>query len=153
MLAVGYDGDSVAAVAMQISQVFLSGEIWGLNRSLIEPEPRRDNRVFQIPWPEMKLAFEQTLAHYILLAQHALQNPLPIVLVAGLDLVDQAFLVPQKTRWFSNPPKPARCFAQKISHVASVKSWDDPPETLLDPFFAKVFDASGLDYEEWRAFK
>src|SRR4051794_29947468 len=51
VVVLGFDGPEPEPIATRLSQVFLSGEIWGLNRILVEPRRTEPMRTFQIPWP------------------------------------------------------------------------------------------------------
>lgn len=149
IVVLGYDGEELPHIAMQLTQVFQSGEIWGLNRSLIEPRMTKPNRTFQIPWPETELRFRQTLEHYLAFAREALELPLPLTLVAGLAMVSQAEFVGEKTKWFANPPPRTHCFKDFIRYQAMIPTWDIAQAPLLDPFFKNILDECDQDSSEW----
>jgi hypothetical protein len=151
IVVLGYEGDVLPHIAMQVSQVFRSGEIWGLNRSLIEPKVTKPSRTFQIPWPETGLQFRETLAHYLDSARDALELPLPLTLVAGLAMVRDAEFVGEMGKWFTNPPPRAHCFKEFIRHQATIPAWDVDPTTFLEPFFRKILDECDQDSGEWLA--
>lgn len=152
-VVIGYDENEPPAIATDITQVFKSGEVWGLNRSLIEPRRVEPHRTFQIPWPATQLLFRATLSHYVAFAQQVLQAALPITIVAGLAMVDQALFVPAKRQWVSDPEKPTRCFERFIRIVTTLAQWEADQEALLDPFFARILEACEQDYQEWRGIR
>jgi hypothetical protein len=149
VVAIGYD-EKIPAIAMELTQVFFSGELWGLNHALIEPERTHPTRTFQIPWPETERLFQQTLAGYLDFAKRVLELSLPITAVAGLGMVDQAMFVPAKQNWYLGTPRSEHCHEQFILSRISVTDWDTLPAVLLESFFGKVLDACGQDYAEWR---
>jgi hypothetical protein len=149
IIVLGYDGGELPHIAMQLTQVFRSGEIWGLNRSLIEPRVTKPMRTFQIPWPEVELQFRQMLANYLDFAREALDVSLPLTLVAGLAMVRDAEFVGQKAKWFSNPPPRTRCFKDFVHHQAMIPKWGIAQGPLLDPFFRTILDECDQDSSEW----
>lgn len=149
VVALGYDGDEIPHIAMQVTQVFLSGEVWGLNRSLIEPRVIKQARKFQVPWPETELQFRQTLAHYLTFARETLELPLPLTLVAGLAMVRDAEFVAEKAKWFSDPPRRSRCFQEFIRYQVMIPKWDAPEAPVLDPFFKTILNECEQDPSEW----
>jgi len=149
VILLGYDSDELPHIAVQLTQVFRSGEIWGLNRSLIEPVRTKPQRTFQIPWPATELQFRHTLAHYIDFARDVLELPLPVTLVAGLAMVRDAEFIAEKVKWFANSPKRSRCFQEFIRHRTTIRQWDAPQGPLLDPFFKNLLDECDQDYAPW----
>ncbi len=152
IIVLGFDGEELPHVAMQLTQVFRSGEVWGLNRSLIEPVLTKPHRTFQIPWPALQLQFQQTLAHYIDFARGALELPLPITVVAGLAMVKHAAFVAEKAKWFTNPPRRTQCFKDFISCQVTIREWETANPSMLEPLFKNILDECEQDYEHWRAF-
>jgi hypothetical protein len=154
LLGWGFNDDEGAneppSIAMDFTQAFRSGEIWGINRSLIEPKRTEPNRTFQIPWPSTQELFRRTLSNYVDVAHRVLDVALPVTVVSGLAMIDQAFFVPAKTHWFKNPPKPSRCFERFVLTQTTLTRWDAPQEALLDPLFARILEACEHDYGEWR---
>jgi hypothetical protein len=147
IVVIGYD-DELPAIATQITQIFRSGEIWGINSALIEPKRTTPIRTFQIPWPATEVQFRDTLAHYIDFAQHVLELRLPVTVVAGLAMVKDALFVREKAKWFVNPPPPVRCFENSVSSRATIGEWDALQPQLLDPLIVKILDACNQDPSE-----
>jgi hypothetical protein len=148
-VAIGSETNQLEAVATCISQVFQSGEIWGLNRALIEPK-RTEPRSFVIPWPATEAVYRATLANYLNVARALGVQP-PIAVVAGLAMVGDAVLIRPPARWQSGNPKPARCVEPSILWHGEIGSFDATVDDLLQEFFQRVWDACHLDYSEWRA--
>jgi len=147
-VAIGYE-EELADIAMQITQVFLTGEIWGINRALVEPELTKPIRTIRVPWPQTMIGFCSTLAHFLHFAHTSLALELPVTVVAGLEMLSGVPFVMEKTKWFSNPPKEERFFESTIISIVQVERWDAAPEEILKPFFRQIFDACALDYDEW----
>lgn len=150
VVALGFDGDELPNVAMELTQVFRTGEIWGLNRSLIEPAHVKPNRIFQIPWPALPFQFQASLAHYIDFARDTLELSLPITLVAGLAMVRDAVFIGQKTQWFTDPPRRTRCFQDFVRWQSTVDQWNSAQQPLLAPFFKTILDECDQDYAQWQ---
>jgi len=148
-VAIGYE-DYLPDIAMQITQVFPTGEIWGISRKLIEPISTKPARTLRIPWPETLLVFERTLAHYMYFAQHALAHELPVTIVAGLEMVNDMQMIFDKSKWYADAPKAHWFLESSISSVAVISEWDAAPEAVLTPFFRRMFEACAASYDDWR---
>jgi hypothetical protein len=78
--------------------------------------------------------------------KQSLQLALPITVVAGLALVKNAEFVREKSKWFTEAPKVMRCLEQFVARYWTVQDFSITPQSLLEPFYAAVFDACSLDY-------
>lgn len=147
VVAIGFDGALPETIATRITQIFRTGEIWGHDKTLIDPQMNLSNTC-RIPWPSIKEEFEDTLANYLQFAQHVLQLDLAITVVAGLALVKDAVFVRNKVKWHVEPPKTTHCLEQFVWRSATIRQFVTPPSQLLEPFYGAVFDACSLDYSE-----
>lgn len=147
LVAIGFDGALPETIATRITQIFRTGEIWGHDKALIDPQTNLSNTC-RIPWPGIKEEFENTLANYLQFAQHVLQLDVPITVVAGLALVKDAAFVRSKIEWYAEPPKTTHCLEQFVWRSATIHEFVTPPAQLLESFYGAVFDACTLDYYE-----
>lgn len=148
VVVIASHGEELSEVATEVTQVLLSGEIWGLNRSLIEPKRTQPMRTYQIPWPAAEQRFRTSLTQYVGFAKAVLGYDLPIVAVAGLAMVRDVVLVREAGKWFENTPKTVRSFENFIRSVVTIESWDrsEVGDALIGSLFEKVFDACGEIY-------
>jgi hypothetical protein len=146
VVVLGFDGPEPEPIATRLSQVFLSGEIWGLNRILVEPRRTEPMRTFQIPWPGTAVTFESSLRNYLQFAAHSLRLDLPVIVVVGLAAVRDAVLIREKGAWSTETPRDVRCFEHLICRYWEVKDWDVDVAALLKPFYEAIGDACGLDF-------
>jgi hypothetical protein len=143
----GFDREQPDAIATRLSQVFLSGEIWGLNKLLLEPECTQP-RTFRILWPDTPIAFEQSLLNYLRFAKESLKLELPVTVVAGLTMTKDAILTRAKPKWLAEAPREVRCFEEKVMHYWEVDDWNIDPGNLLRPLYEAVWDACALKYAD-----
>lgn len=147
VVTIGFDGNAPETIATRITQVFRTGQIWGHNKILIDPQPEL-TRTCRIPWPVIKQEFEHTLASYIQFAHQVLRLDLPVTIVAGLALVKDAEFVRDKLKWYADPPKITRCLDQFVWQSSSLPEFKSSPRQLLEPFYKAVFDACALNYSD-----
>jgi len=149
VVAIGYDGDLPPAIAMEITQVFDTGEIWGINRMLLEPRQTKP-RTLQIQWPAIHFAFVNAVKRYLSLAESVLELALPLTVVLGVSMMNGIPLLRDKSDWYSDPPRPVYSLESSILWQAKIDLWDTSPTALLDPFFEKLLDAFAQDYVDWK---
>lgn len=147
VVVLGFDGEKPDTLATRLTQVFLTGEIWGLNKALIEPQEAEPRRRFFIPWAATSEAFEQSLRDYLRFARESLKVELPVIVVAGLAMVNEALFVPPESRYREHPQR-ARCMENSINRRWTLDTFDVSPNELFHEFYAAIWDACGLDYEK-----
>jgi len=149
VIAIGFDGREPETIASRVTQVFRTGEMWGMNRLLIEPQ-RTEPRTFQIPWPGVALAFERSLSHYLKFAEETLALEYPVTVVAGLVNIKDAPLV-REAKWAPETPTTARSFESSIIRFWTVRSSVSDSRSVLHPLYEAIFEACGLRYteEDW----
>lgn len=147
VVVLGFDGAKPDTLATRLTQVFLTGEIWGLNKALIEPQESEPRRRFIIPWAATSEAFEQSLRDYLRFAHESLKVELPVIAVAGLAMVSEALFVPPESRHKEQSQR-ARCMENSISRRWTLDTFDVSPNELFHEFYVAVWDACGLDYEK-----
>lgn len=144
VVILGFDGEEPETLATRMTQVFRTGEIWGLNKELIEPLQPEPGRRSVIPWPATSQVFEHALQNYLDFARQTLKLELPVIVIAGLAMVNEALLIPPK-RWYQES-RPMRCVENFIGKRWAVDSFDVAPSQVFTDFYAGIWDSCGLDY-------
>jgi hypothetical protein len=144
LIALGFDGKEPDTIATRLTQVFLTGEMWGVNRILIEPR-RTEPRTFEIPWPGVAQAFETTLRHYLQFARETLGLELPVTVIAGLENVKDAKFM-REGKWAGQTPQPARSFESSIIRTWTMSDFDADVSQAFRPLYEAILEACGLDY-------
>jgi hypothetical protein len=139
VVVIGFD-EHLSTEAVEITQVFRTGEIWGLNRRLIEPERTEPIRTYLIRWPTVEVHFRATFAHYVEFARDVPHLKLPVTVVAGLAIVQDATFTREKESWHLNEPRQTRCLKNFIKVQFQIKQWDEAGTDRLDSFFTKILD-------------
>lgn len=139
VVIIGFD-EALPTEAMEITQVFRTGELWGLNRRLIEPERTEPARTYLIRWPAVEVQFRAMFAHYVDFARDVLQVQLPVTVVAGLALVQDATFTREKESWHLNEPRRTRCFKNFIKVQFQISQWEEANAERLDSFFNEILD-------------
>lgn len=142
----GFDDDLPDAIATRITQVFLTGEIWGLNKTLIVPQGDNAKRIFHVTWPALAEVCEVTLRNYLQFACEVLDLEPPVIVIAGVTMLWDAVLVRDKSKWYTDPPAPVRFLESTVRRHWEIPDFDVDPAAVLTPLYAAIFDACGLDY-------
>lgn len=148
VVTIGFDQDLPDAISTRVTQVFRTGEIWGLNSTLIEPKRTEPIRTFQIPWPALARSFEETLTNYLDCASVALKLEPPLIVAAGLAMVDSAMFIRAKSQWFMDPPREVRCLENFIYRYWTIDTLAIDPHQLLTPLYTAIWDACSLDFAQ-----
>ena len=142
---IGYDDQQPETIATRIAHVLHSGEIWGLNKVLINGRANDSPDTWRIPWPALKRHLEDTLHNFLHFAEHELHLESPITVVAGLALVRDAIFTREPSKWFTDPPKETRCLNDTIFRFWNVANFREQT-SVPDSFYEAIFDACALDY-------
>lgn len=146
LIILGFDGNEPETIATRLSQVFLTGEIWGINRLILEPK-RTQPRNFQIPWPEVADTLENSLANYLQFANETLGLDYPLSVIMGLAHVRDAVFL-RKTKGSSGDPKTPRSFESQIVRLQLIREPGSQSRDIFQPLYEAIFEACGLDYSE-----
>lgn len=146
VIVLGFDGEEPETTATRITQVFLTGEIWGINRLVIEPKQVQP-RSFQIPWPKLAGMMEEGLRHYLQFARETLGLGLPLSVIMGLSNVKDAIFV-RDVQWEGGNSGTVRSFEGRISRVATIRESEVDIPSLAKPLYEAIFEACGLDYTQ-----
>lgn len=147
MIVLGFDGEVAETHATRLTQVFRTGEIWGLNKQLIESPSATPRQRFLIPWPDLAVLFERGLQSYLSFARQTLRLELPLIVTAGLAMVNDAVLV--RKRHGYTGPETTRCMERSIHRQWTIESFDIEPNQIFRDLYAAIWDAcGGLDFSE-----
>lgn len=147
MIVLGFDGEVAETHATRFTQVFRTGEVWGLNKQLIESPDAMPRQRFLIPWPALSVLFERGLQNYLTFARQTLHLELPLIVTAGLAMVNDAILV--RHRHGYTGPETTRCMEQLIRRQWTIESFDIEPNQLFKELYAAIWDAcGGLDFSQ-----
>lgn len=145
---IGFDAPEPDSVATRVTQVFLTGEIWGLNKAIVEPLNIEPSRTVQIPWPALAQVSESTLLNYLQFSDKVLNLQPPVIVIAGLAMLSDAVFVREKTEWFTNPVKQGRFLVDTVRCHWTIQDFGVDPAKLLIPWYSAIWDACGLDYSK-----
>jgi hypothetical protein len=145
VVALGSDHQITETLATRLTQVFRTGELWGLNKELIEVVDPTPSKRFVIPWPETANLFERALLHYLSFAKQTLQLQPPLIVVAGLAMVNDAVFIHRRHGYAE--PERSRCMESFIRRQWMIDDLEVSPKRLLTEFYVAVWDAcGGLDF-------
>jgi hypothetical protein len=125
---------------------FLTGEIWGLNKTLVVPDGENPQRTFQAPWPALAEVIEAAPRNYLQFAEEALNLEPPVIVIAGLMGLRDAVLVRQSTKWFTNPPRQRRFLVDSVRCHWTIEDLGVDPAGLLTSWYDAIWNECGLDY-------
>ena len=146
VVVLGFDGEKPDTLAIRLTQLFMTGEIWGLNKALIELPDAEPRRRFVIPWSQTSEMFEQSLRDYLRFARESLKLEPPVIVVAGLAMVNEAIFIPTGSLDASEQAR-ARCMENFIWRQWTLDTFEISPDELFRDFYAAIWDACGLDYK------
>ncbi|MBV9784078.1 MAG: hypothetical protein JO264_09685 [Acidisphaera sp.] len=132
-------------------QLFLSGEIWGIDLRLLERERLTRasgiNTPF-IPTGAVEEALVDGLVGFAEAGRGRLQLAPPIRIEAGLSGIADYTLAIRKERFAE--PFAGHVFPDHVVHAATLEGWDFDPYMVLKPLFDAIYDAAGLERPDYR---
>lgn len=138
-----YGVDNAEQGSLALSQLFRSGEIWGIDTISIRSEWSNEKGVPYVRTGAVQRGVTQTLDSY-LRAARILQLRPPLQVIIGMSGVTGYKLgVPQS--WFPDGGIVGHIFKQDVVHEAVVPSLDVDPQALVSAFMEKVYDSAGLE--------
>jgi hypothetical protein len=129
--------------ADSITQLFLKGEIWGVDQFFLRRE--HEGKRF-IPSTAIEEVFEGALKNYLRFAQQALGLELPLRLIAGLAEVENFMMaLPDE---FLPDKFGGHVVQEEVVYEDIVGDYTTPVNELLLPFFKQVWEACGIERPE-----
>ena len=95
-----------------------------------------------MPWPAVQGIFHQTLHNYVTFAREVLAMRPPVILTAGLTLIDGATFAVAGARADERP----RFFERTASVRTTITDLAADPDPLLEPLWHALWDACGWEY-------
>jgi hypothetical protein len=123
------------------TQLFRSGEIWGIDQRLLRPRDRLEGQAV-IPSKAIEEIFSSALRNFLTVAQVRLMLAPPVKIICGLGFIENLRLAHNGPIDRLSDPCPDR----SVIHEQVVESLDIDPDEVLIPFYTKVWDACGLKY-------
>lgn len=136
-----FDDDNTEAVG--VTQLFKSGEIWGIDTDYLNLPERKETigHTKYIPTGAVETRLKKTLAVYLQFARDSINLRPPLELRVGMTQTEGYELVVD-TRWFVDRFA-GRIFEPSFEHVSTIESYDLPAEEILMPFFHQIYDMAG----------
>jgi hypothetical protein len=122
------------------SQVFKNGEIWGIDKSLLDAHGERK----LIPSTSFERQFESALRNFLHVAQHGLVLNVPLQFVAGLSDVEGFSM---GLRDFGRDLG-GDVVEDEIVYRGSIDDYAVSVHTCLLPFFKQIWEACGIERPE-----
>ena len=122
------------------TQLFKSGEIWGIDTYYLEDRSNDDVKHIHINHIEKDLIY--TLDNYIKAVKDYLKLPLPIKLQIGMTNIQDFQLVDFNRN--RNGTYAGKVLVNVVEHDIEIKSYDISTSELLLPFLEKLYDEAGL---------
>jgi len=131
-------------VALDASELFLTGEIWGNEFYLLNPardRAKEDGFPF-IPTGAVEEILIDSFVNYVLIARQHLKIPLPLQVKAGLAGV-RNFRLAVKPEYFGYNDFAGRILRDNVVYEALLNDWSVDPFDFLKPLFEKMYDSAG----------
>lgn len=134
--------------AVGISQLFKSGEIWGIDTYYLNIQGRSEtqNHPKYVPTGAVESELTLSLSSYLEAAKNHLELVPPLELRIGLTNTEgYEFAVPQELFMSGFA---GRIFEEAFEFKGIIESYDISPEEILVPFFEELYDLAGLQRPE-----
>jgi hypothetical protein len=128
-------------IALIITQIFRSGEIWGINGISLR---KSSERPF-IPTGVIIETFTRHLAQFMECARQDIGLIPPLRFIAGLSQIE-GYQIALPSGYY--PEIAGNCVEEDIFYEGSIENFDSEPEQLLEPFFDELWDACGVPKPE-----
>lgn len=130
-------GPNEEKTALIITQVFRTGEIWGINGVTL----RKGSENPFVPSGVVIEVFYRHLSLYMKCLKDHLKVPPPIRFIAGLSGVkDYQIAVPSNY----GPGIKGTCYDEDVIYEGLISNYSEEPEELLDSFFDEMWDSFGV---------
>lgn len=129
-------------VALDASELFLSGEIWGNNSYLLRPLRSRGQDIKYIPTGAFEECFVDAFVNYIEAAKE-IGVTLPISVNAGVVGIKN-FTLAVEPRYFMYDKYAGHILEDRIVFEQSLDNWESDAFDFLEPFFERVYDKAGV---------
>jgi hypothetical protein len=138
-----YDFRDTQNEAIGITQLFKTGEIWGVDTYLLNALAKSETRGHEkyIPTGAVEREIRFTLANYLDAARNHIQLTPPLELRIGMTQMEDYELA-VGSRWFMGGFV-GRIFESTFEDISVIESYDESVEDILLPFFERIYDMAG----------
>ncbi len=141
--AIAYRTVGDRSVIYELTQVFKSRELWGVNS---EPDGWRNSEGDGYLTNIYEDAFCRVLLHYVSFAHTKLDLTPPLRVIAGFTGINDYKIAASSGFSFNQIDKfGGKAVEPRIIFDGVIDDWSILPETFLMPFFEQVWEAFGLD--------
>jgi len=130
--------DIVDDETIGVTQVFETGEIWGMEKWLLRNTDH--DGVPYIPSERLETHLEEALDQYLHFAKDALHLELPLRFIAGLSGIE-GYKMAMDHGCFTDV-----VFKDEVLFEGTVTSFEEAVKDILRPLYASVWDACGRSY-------
>jgi hypothetical protein len=129
--------------AIGITQLFKTGEIWGIDTYYLNIPPRKETAGHAkfIPTTEIESDLLYTLTNYLEAARDHIGLTPPLELRVGMTRVG-GYELAVETKWFMHPFV-GKIFEPAFKFASSIESYDSKVDAILLPFFSLMYDMAG----------
>lgn len=130
--------------AIGITQLFKTGEIWGIDTYYLNIPPRKETIGHEkfIPTGSVETDLIYTLSNYLEAAQNHIELTPPLELRVGMTQTE-GFELAVNARWRSEQIT-GRIFESAFEQESVIESYDAKPDEILLPFFKRMYDMAGV---------
>ena len=130
---------------LNMSQLFLSGELWGIDAFSIDKQDQIERR--GVKWgffPSLALEniYVRTFTNYLKFAQETLNLPVPLKMIAGATDV-QGYRMAAKFAGYE--PFGGSVVNEHIVYETKIIDYEQEPVHILRPFFDYIWEECGLE--------
>jgi hypothetical protein len=139
------------SVAVDASELFLSGELWGNDFHLLDrsKEHVKENGFPFIPTGAVEEVLIDTFINYATMAREHLHHLLPVQVKAGVVGV-RDFRLAVKPEYFGYSEFAGHILRDNIVYESVLDDWAVDPFDLLRPLFVNLYDAAGIARPNFR---
>ena len=141
-----------ADTAWTATQLFRSGEMWGVDFYHLNPEKlMAGDEGGYIPTGAFEEILIDGLINFLQVAKEHLQLPLPVQIIGGLEGVVDYRLAVDPNYFAGHQRHVGHIFDNTIGCHAEIDRYDVDPYEVLLPLFERVYDAAGEERPDVRA--
>lgn len=124
-----------------LSQLFLSGEIWGINQTLFGNDAQHGPYIAS---EAMEEQFARALHNYIAFCSRHLHASQPFKVVAGIDGIKNVRLAYADASGMTRFSRP--CIVDHTGTTADIADSEKEPRAVLNTLFSNLYDSCGIEY-------
>lgn len=132
-------------LALDASELFLTGELWGQCNYVLNPSAERRNELgfAYIPTGFFEETIIDTLVNFRTVARDQLRLSLPLEIQTGIVGVENYRLAVDPD-YFAFDRFAGRILDPTVVFESTLEDWRNDPFDLLLPFFTRIYDSAGI---------